>query len=152
MLSSFIRPMSLAIAGIVISLSPRAIAASPPSIPAIPSLQVSPVPRSAPAPKQSAASVDLPMPDDARNVSRLPSPGTGSLNFQTNLSLQETLAFYRQRMGQRGLRERTAHTEVSASTFKVRFEGWPGSDAPLLIQGTDLGGVITNVNICFEGS
>jgi hypothetical protein len=145
MLSSFIRPISLAIAGILITSCPSAIAASPP---AIPTLQASAVPRSQPSPKQSAADANLPMPDDARNISRLPSPGTGSVNFQTNLSLQDALAFYRQRMAQRGLRERTAHT--TASTFTISFEGWPNSNARLIVEGTDLGGVATNVNLHFE--
>ena len=102
------------------------------------------------SPKQSVTTADIPMPNDARNVSKLPSPGTGSLNFQTNLSLSETLAFYRQQMRQRGLTERQTNTTVADNTFSVVFDGWPGGSLPLVVQGTDLGGVVTNVNIRFD--
>lgn len=143
-----LRPIPMAIAGVVVPLSLGLCAAIAPATEAPKPIEAQAIARS-PLTKQSATDANLPMPDDARNISRLPSPGTGSLNFQTNLSLPDALAFYRQRMTQRGLRERAAHTTLSASTFTISFEGWPNSNALLMVEGTDLGGVVTNVNIYF---
>jgi hypothetical protein len=77
-----------------------------------------------------------------------PTPGRGSINFQTDLTLEEALVFYRAEFDRLGLQERTLNTAVTEDVFSLVFDGWPEETA-LVIQSVDLGGRI-NINLRFE--
>lgn len=86
-----------------------------------------------------------PTPKDVKNLTDL---GDGQINFQTSLSLKDTIAFYREAFTKMGLKERTLNTAITDSTFSMVFDGHAGGKA-VVIQGVDLGGS-TNVNIRLE--
>ncbi|MCB0165221.1 MAG: hypothetical protein KDI79_13405 [Anaerolineae bacterium] len=70
-------------------------------------------------------------------------------NFQTDLTLDEALAFYREAFAAQGLTERTILTSVVEGTaFSLVFDGSPNG-LPLVIQAIPLG-EDTNVNIRYE--
>lgn len=96
----------------------------------------------------SAAGVDTNFPLPA-SVSNLTDTGDGSINFQTKLSIDESVAFYRDALGNAGLTERTINTAITESTFSLVFDGDPNGKA-LVVQGVDLGGGMTNINIRYE--
>ena len=88
----------------------------------------------------------FPMPD---NVSNFTNTGNGSINFQTNMSLKDTIQFYRDAFTKEGLTERTANTAITDTTFSLVFDGDPSGQA-IVVQGVDLGNGKTNVNIRYE--
>jgi len=88
---------------------------------------------------------EFPMPDDAANVVSV----AGNVNFQTKLSLEEVMAFYRDTYGKQGLTERELLTTVTDGVFSFVFDGDPSGKA-IVIQGVDLGDGTMNVNIRFE--
>ena len=88
----------------------------------------------------------FPMPG---NVSNLTDTGNGSINFQTDMSLKDTIQFYRDAFTKEGLTERTANTAITDATFSLVFDGDPGGQA-IVVQGVDLGNGKTNVNIRYE--
>jgi len=88
----------------------------------------------------------FPLPD---NVSNFTDTGNDSINFQTTLSLEDTIAFYRDAFGKLGLTERTINTAITDTTFSLVFDGDPSGKA-IVVQGVDLGNGKTNVNIRYE--
>jgi hypothetical protein len=88
----------------------------------------------------------FPLPSSVSNFTDM---GNGSINFQTDLSITDTIAFYRAAFGKQGLTERTINTSITDTTFSMVFDGDPSGQA-VVIQGVDLGGGKTNVNIRFE--
>ena len=91
-------------------------------------------------------STKFPMPG---NVSNLTDTGNGSINFQTNMSLKDTIQFYRDAFTKKGLTERTVNTAITDTTFSLVFDGDPSGQA-IVVQGVDLGNGKTNVNIRYE--
>lgn len=89
----------------------------------------------------------FPLPDDVQNF--MGEGGEGSANFQTSLMLEETIDFYRAEFEELGLAERPELTTITDAAFSMVFDGWPNGRA-LVIQGVDLGGGLTNINIRFE--
>ena len=89
---------------------------------------------------------DFPLPASVSNFTKT---GDTGINFQTTLSLQDALAFYRAAFTQAGLTERTINTAVTDTTFSVVFDGDPGGKA-IVVQGVDLGNGATNVNVRYE--
>ena len=83
------------------------------------------------------------------NVSNFTDLGNNSINFQTNLSLKDTIAFYRDSFKKEGITERTANTAITDTTFSLVFDGDPSGEA-IVVQGVDLGNGKTNVNIRYE--
>ncbi len=83
------------------------------------------------------------------NVSNLMDLGNGSVNFQTNMSLKDVIAFYRDAFTKKGLTERAVTTSITATTFSLVFDGDPSGKA-IVVQGVDLGNGTTNVNIRYE--
>ncbi|MCB0173306.1 MAG: hypothetical protein KDJ97_22475, partial [Anaerolineae bacterium] len=70
-------------------------------------------------------------------------------NFQTDLTLDEALAFYRDAFAAQGLTERTILTNVVEGTvFSLVFDGSPNG-LPLVIQAIPIG-ADTNINIRYE--
>ena len=88
---------------------------------------------------------EFPLPDDVSSFIDL---GDGQINFQTGMSLSDTMAFYRDAFGKEGYTERELLTVTSDSTFSMVFDGH-ASGKSVVIQGVDLGGS-TNVNIRLE--
>ena len=83
------------------------------------------------------------------SVSNFTDMGNGSINFQTEMSIKDTIAFYREAFQKAGLSERTINTSITDTTFSMVFDGDPSGQA-VVIQGVDLGGGKTNVNIRYE--
>ncbi len=99
----------------------------------------------------TAAEVDFPLPGTVHSLWHIPTPGQGSINFQTELSLVAAIAFYRDALTEMGLTEREINTVITESVFSLVFDGWPGA-APgevVVVQGVDLGGRV-NINIRIE--
>ena len=92
--------------------------------------------------------VPFPLPETVYCLLEFPTPGRGSINFQTDLTLEEALVFYRAEFDRLGLQERTLNTAVTEDVFSLVFDGWPEETA-LVIQSVDLGGRI-NINLRFE--
>ncbi len=94
----------------------------------------------------SGSNTKFPLPN---NVSNFTSTGNGSINFQTDMSLKDTIQFYRDALGKQGLAERTVNTAITDTTFSLVFDGDPSGQA-IVVQGVDLGNGKTNVNIRYE--
>jgi hypothetical protein len=88
---------------------------------------------------------DFPMPDDASNVVSV----AGTTNFQTSLSFDDTLKFYRDYYGSQGYTERELLTTITDGVFSIVFDGDPSGQA-IVIQGVDLGDGTVNVNISLQ--
>ncbi len=88
----------------------------------------------------------FPLPPSVKNFTQTSS---GEVNFQTSLSLKDTIAFYREAFTKAGLKERTINTAITDTTFSMVFDGDPSGKA-VVIQGVDLGNGSTNVNIRYE--
>lgn len=88
----------------------------------------------------------FPLPASVSNFTATPD---GQVNFQTTLSLHDTIAFYRDALGKAGLTERTINTAITDTTFSLVFDGDPSGQA-VVLQGVDLGNGTTNVNIRYE--
>lgn len=110
--------------------------------------RAAPTPTAADAAQVEKQSYDtvFPLPDDVQNFTG--DGGESPINFQTSLSLDEVIEFYRQAFTEQGLTERTILTEISDSGFSMVFDGWPNGKA-VVIQGVDFG-TSMNVNIRFE--
>lgn len=93
-----------------------------------------------------ANSTKFPLPASVKNFTQTSS---GEVNFQTSLSLKDTISFYRDAFAKAGLKERTINTAITDTTFSMVFDGDPSGKA-IVIQGVDLGNGSTNVNIRYE--
>jgi hypothetical protein len=126
--------------------------ATPTPAPAVEATPTEPQPTAPPAEATQApeekTSYDtvFPLPDNVQNFTG--EGGESQVNFQTSLSLDEVIEFYRQAFTEKGLTERTLLTAITDTTFSIVFDGWPNGKA-LVIQGVDLG-ASRNVNIRFE--
>ncbi len=88
----------------------------------------------------------FPLPSSVVNFTDM---GNGSVNFQTKMSLTDTIDWYRKAFTQQGLKERTENTAITSSTFSMVFDG-DSSGQAVVIQGVDLGNGVTNVNISYQ--
>jgi hypothetical protein len=96
-----------------------------------------------------AEKTDFPIPEDAINYSKSPTPGVGgSVNFQTELSLTEAIEFYQNQFQEQGLTEREINTAITDSTFNLVFDGSENGLA-IVVQGVNLGNQ-RNINIRYE--
>ena len=117
--------------------------------PTQPSAEPSPTPPSTEGVAQeSQAEYDtvFPLPDNVQNFTG--GGGENMINFQTDLSLEEVVEFYRQTLTELRLTERPVLTVIEDEGFSMVFDGWANGKG-LVIQGVDLGET-TNVNIRFE--
>ena len=71
------------------------------------------------------------------------------INFQTNMSMDEVIAFYRDAFAKQGLTEWTVLTSIEEKGFSLVFQGGPNGKE-VVLQGVDLGNNTTNVNIRYE--
>ena len=88
---------------------------------------------------------DFPLPNDVQNFMHL---DENSINFQTNLSLEEVVDFYRDAFTTQGLTERKLLTVIQDEVISMVFDGAPNGMA-VVLQCVDLGSS-TNVNLRFE--
>ncbi|HEY9851305.1 MAG TPA: CHAT domain-containing tetratricopeptide repeat protein [Leptolyngbyaceae cyanobacterium] len=82
----------------------------------------------------------FPVPPNAQNYRESPSKiveGEIDILFETNLSFDELVAFYRQAFTEKGLTENTALTSRTEQFFQIVFDGSPNG-RKIVIQGTDL--------------
>jgi hypothetical protein len=86
---------------------------------------------------------DFPLPADAVNVISM---GNDIVNFQTKLSLDEGMSFYREQFGELGYTEREILTVVSDTTFSMVFDGHESGKA-IAVQGVDFGDGTINISI-----
>lgn len=86
---------------------------------------------------------EFPMPKDATNVVNL---GNTVLNFQTKLSLDEAMNFYRDEFGKSGYTERSELTVTAGGTFSMVFDGHKSGQA-ITVQGVDFGDGTINISI-----
>jgi hypothetical protein len=102
-----------------------------------------------PAPAVSAGlgfETEFPVPGDASNGFDL---GDGMISFQTGMSIDEALAFYRAEFSAKGYTEREILTSVTDSVFSIVFDGHANGKA-IVVQAVDLGNGSVNITIRFE--
>lgn len=90
----------------------------------------------------SQSSNGFPMPSDATNVVE----AQDTLIFETTMSTDDLLAFYRDAYGKQGLTERTSMTVVMGQIFTIVFDGDPSGKA-ISIAGADSGKGTTVVTL-----
>lgn len=82
----------------------------------------------------------FPIPSDAQSITDM---GESLVTFQTNMSLEEVMDYYRDVLGAQGYTERTVATTTDGSTyFSMVFDGHESRKA-LAIQGVNFGGSVT---------
>jgi hypothetical protein len=89
---------------------------------------------------------EFPLPGDVQNLIK---QDDGSINFQTNRSLDENIFFYRESFEAQGLSERQLLTNIEAETFSIVFDGAPNGSA-IVVQGVLLSPELVNINIRYE--
>jgi len=89
---------------------------------------------------------EFPLPETVENFIAV---GDTGVNFATDLSIEESVEFYRQEFEDAGLTERTINTAITDTTFSIVFDGHESGQA-IVVQGVDLGNGTTNINIRFE--
>jgi hypothetical protein len=85
---------------------------------------------------------EFPMPTDATNVVT----AQDTLIFETSLSVDEVVAFYRDEFGKLGLTERDSMTVTMGQLFTLVFDGDPSGKA-ISVSGADMGDGTTAVTI-----
>jgi hypothetical protein len=93
-----------------------------------------------------SSNTKFPLPASVKNLTQ---SSNGEVNFQTSLSLKDTISFYRDALIKAGLKERTENAAITDTTFSMVFDGDPSGKA-VVVQGVDLGNGATNVNIRYE--
>jgi hypothetical protein len=106
------------------------------------------LPPDEPEDETAASDTEFPLPQDVQNFAELPQSDSG-INFQTSMSLEEVIAFYRGEFSSQGLVERELLTVIDDSAFSMVFDGAPNGKA-IVIQGVTLSPDQTNVNIRYE--
>jgi hypothetical protein len=81
----------------------------------------------------------FPLPPDATNVTDM---GNDLVTFQTSMSLDDVMKFYRDALTQAGYTERTDLTVKAGPTFSMVFDGDPSGKA-LAVQGVEFNGSVT---------
>jgi len=87
----------------------------------------------------------FPMPEDVREFLIL---GDDHINYQTTMSMEEVIEFYRQEFAQMGLTEHPALTQIDEGGFSLVFSGWENGKS-VVLQGVDFGETV-NVNLRLE--
>ncbi len=86
---------------------------------------------------------EFPMPADAFNVISM---GSDVTNFQTKMSLDDSMKFYKDEFAKLGYTEREILTVTSSTTFSMVYDGHESGKA-IAVQGVDLGDGSTNISI-----
>jgi hypothetical protein len=88
----------------------------------------------------------FPLPDDAYEF--IGDGGESTVIFQTGLSIDETVEFYRQALADEGLAEYEVLTSIEDDGFSMVFTSWPSGEE-VVVQGVDFGDSV-NVTIRLE--
>ena len=72
-----------------------------------------------------------------------------SINYQTSLSLNELVEFYRDEFADAGYDERDINTEINDAIISIVWDGHTSGNA-IVVQGVDLGDGKVNVNVRLE--
>ena len=91
---------------------------------------------------------EFPLPENVNNFMQVPQSEAG-INFQTDMGLEDVVAFYRGEFTSQGLTERQLLTMVEETAFSIVFDGASNGMA-IVIQGVAFGPDQTNVNIRYE--
>ena len=91
---------------------------------------------------------DFPLPEDAQSV-QLADEESGLINYQTGLTLEEVVAFYRDALTAQGLTERTINTVINDQAISIVFDGASNGKA-IVVQGFPLSEDIRNVSVRYE--
>jgi hypothetical protein len=94
----------------------------------------------------SVVSELYPLPEDAENVIEM---GEETVIFQTSMSLEDAMSFYRDAYTGQGYTERDLLTVTSEQTFSMVFDGHSSGNA-IVVQGVDLGDGSTNITISLQ--
>ena len=78
---------------------------------------------------------DFPMTQDALNLASI---GDGGLVYETQMSINDVMKFYRAAYAAKGYVERKELTTVSEGNFKMAFDGDPSGQA-VVVRSEDLG-------------
>ncbi len=97
---------------------------------------------------EQSLDTDFPLPKDVAGFMHL-GTGEGAINFQTKMTIAETVEFYRTAFKEKGLSEETILTTIQDNTFSIVFKGSANGKA-IVVQGVDLGNGTTNINIRYE--
>ena len=89
---------------------------------------------------------EFPMPPDVDNFMDM---GDSGINYQTSMTIDEAVDFYRTEFKKAGYDERDITTVVSDEVFSIVWDGH-SSGMAIVAQGTPLGDGVLNVNIRFE--
>ena len=89
---------------------------------------------------------EFPLPANVDNFMDL---GDGAINYQTSMSLNDVVKFYRDAFASAGYAERDITTSITDTTFSIVWDGHPNGKA-IVVQGVDLGDGTVNVNVRFE--
>lgn len=106
---------------------------------------VSPEESSGGSGSSSSVGMDFPLTKDAKNVNE----GDGTILYQTNLSVEEVMDFYREVFAEQGITERTILTNLSDGVFSMVFDGHPSGQS-FVVQGFGLDDGTTHVSIRLE--
>ena len=110
----------------------------------IPEAEPTEEPAAEPTGASAEIEVDFPLPDDARNVTDM----GGTVNFQTDLSLEEVADFYIQEITDMGYTEREITTVISEDVVNLVFDDPEGGES-IVVQAIPLDDA-TNVGIRYE--
>lgn len=89
---------------------------------------------------------EFPLPADASNGYDL---GGGMISFQTKMTIQETLDFYRKELSAKGYKEREITTSTTDTTLNLVFDGHESGKA-IVVQAVSLGEGTVNITIRLE--
>lgn len=91
----------------------------------------------------------FPLPPDTTGIVNL--SDQEEVNFQTSLTLDEVMQFYRDTFTEDGATERTITTVTTDDTFNLVFDDWPQANGKaVVVQGVKLAPDNINVNIRLE--
>ena len=90
---------------------------------------------------------NFPLPDNVSNFDG--AGGDSPINFQTDLSVEDVVAFYRDAFTSDGMTERDLLTAITSETASLVFDGHNSGQA-VVLQVVDLGNGSSNVNLRLE--
>ena len=88
----------------------------------------------------------FPLPPDVQNFTKL---SEEQINYQTSMSLEEVVAFYRKEFSAQGLSEYSVTTVIQEEAFSIVFVGSPNGKE-IVVQGVKLDEGTSNVNVRYE--
>jgi len=89
---------------------------------------------------------EFPLPEDVKNFQKI---NEQNISYQTSLSIDEILAFYRQELDIQGFSEVDILTQINPDNFSIVFSPASGG-VDIVVQGVQLDPNTLNVNIRYE--